>query len=244
MWLPAAPLDPPSLADPRALRPSASLRFASDRLDASLGTAQPLVQLGDTVQVQVQLAGGGWMSFQQTGDATFALTTFDGRFGLPVQIGWDLWVAEAGWIHTSAHLADGTRMSGEHRTPITWSREELYADLSRRVGPARIEAGASALARTTPDLGRGGLHFGGDAAWRFLFVAANLSLRAEYDWDPGVQGLLGVRHVTEQGTAGHLALQLYDGPDRRGQYQGEDDRFVGLTFGFDAVRTDRPRPDR
>lgn len=234
LWLPAAPLSPPALADPRALRPSVTARFASDRVDASLGTSQPLVQVGD--RLQVHLAGGAWMSFQQTDSATFALMTFDGRFGLPVQFAWDDWQLEGGWVHTSAHLADGTRTSGSHRTPITWSREELYLDARRALGPARILAGASVLARTTPELPRAGAHLGAEASWRVLFAATDLQLRGEYAWEPGLAALLGVRHVTEQGTAAHFAVSAYSGPDRRGQHQSDTDRFVGVTLGFDAVR--------
>lgn len=239
MWLPSAPLDAPSLADPRALRPAVTVRSNQTRLDASLGTQHPLVQLGDEVRVQLHLAGGAWMSFLRTDVASFALLTFDGRFGVPIQVAWGPWVAEGAWVHTSAHLADGLRMTGTPRAPITWSREELTLDLTRRLGPHRVEVGGSMLARTTPDLGRPGVHAGGDASWRLLFVAADVGARAETDWDLSISALAGLRHVTDRGPAAHLALAVYDGPDRRGQYQGESDRYLGLSFGLDVASAER-----
>ena len=225
-WFPAEPLLEPSLADPRAPASQVSTHLGQDHLDATLGLDVPIAQVED---VQVHLVAGGWMSFRQDGPLTYALLTFDGTFGVPVQVAWEGWRFEAGWRHVSAHLADGTRMNGpELRIPITWSREVLWTRAARPVGPVTPWVGASYLARTTPVVQRWGAEVGARAEWRVLFA------EVEVGWEEGlgVGAFAGVHRRPV-----HFGLVAYRGPDRRGQYLGEEAAWIGLKLALTSPRS-------
>ena len=226
LWLPPEPLLMPSLADPRAPVSHVSTRFGDERLDAGLGTAVPIVQYKD---VQVHLVGGAWMSFRNDGPLTYALLSFDGTFGVPVQVAYESWRFEAGWRHISAHLADGTRMNGpELRIPIAYSREVIWTRAAYPLGPVQPWLGVSYLGRSTPALKPWALQAGARAEWRFLFAEVDLQIAAE-DPDVAVGVVLGVQRERRV----HLGLRAYRGPDRRGQFLGEDDAWVGLALLLD-----------
>ena len=220
LWLPEPSLLAPSLADPRAPISQVTTRFGDDRLDATLGIDAPLVQVH---AVQLHLVAAGWMSFRQDGPLTYALLTFDGTFGVPVQVEYERWRFEGGWQHQSAHLADGTRMTGERHIPISYSREVLWTRVAAELGPVTPWLGGSFLARSTPALSPWAVQAVAQAQWRFLFASVDLQLRAE-DPDLAVGAWLGVQHDQRV----NFGLYGYRGPDRRGQFLGEDDTWVGL----------------
>ena len=221
-WFPS-PATPPVLTDPSAPISQVSTRIGDDRLDATLGLDQPIVEVHG---VRLRLAASGWMSFRQGGPLTYHLLTLDGTFGLPLAYRHEAWTFEGGWRHTSAHLADGTRLdTDDARAPSTYSREELWMRASRQGDWLRPFAGGSWLVRTTPSVPRGALELGAQVDWRLLFV----EVRASYTGTTlGLDGFVGSGN-----DAAWLGLYASRGADRRGQYLGDTDSAVGLRL---AVR--------
>ena len=235
-WLPSEPLFARPLADPR--EPSSSLTVNSDaRIRAALASELGLVQVGRRLRAQVGISAGTWMDFRAEEGLTFAFDSFDGRFGIPVDLAWPGGRLRVGWRHTSAHLADGQRTAQNHPPHITWSREEAYALGSGAVGPITAYLGGSWLIRTLPDLPRAGVQAGFVArVGRRYYGAVDLQLRGEDDWQPGVSGRAGVWLGPGASPPLRVGLAAYEGPDRRGQFLGLDETWVGLQVGIEGRR--------
>jgi hypothetical protein len=233
--MPGAPLLASPTADPRATRLHVSWR-PDGNVDAALGQTVPLVQYSGPVKVQAGLLFGTWLRFQQGGPGTFDLHTFDGSFGVPVDVELEHLVVRLAWRHTSAHIADGL-----DRPSITWSREEAQLLTRTQVGPLELYAGASWMWRTTPELPRLGTQLGLESQGTWWFASADLQLRAEDGWSPGLAAFAGLRVQGGRGPVLRLGPCAALGPDRRGQLHRSDDPYVGVRLDLDLLPRGRAK---
>ncbi len=227
--MPGSPLFASPVADPRASRMHVTWR-PDGQIDAALGQVVPLVQYSGPARVQAGLLFGTWLRFEQAGPGTFNLNTFDGSFGVPVDVELEHLAIRVAWRHTSAHIADGL-----DRPTITWSREEALVQARTELGPVQLYGGASWLLRSTPELPRLGLQLGLESEGPWWFASADLQLRTEDEGSPGAAAFAGLRVQRNRGPVLRLGPCAAWGPDRRGQYPNTDDPYVGLRLDLDLL---------
>ena len=193
--------------------------------------------------VQVGLLAGAFMAFGSGGELTFDLQTFDGRFGLPVDVRSGGWAARAEWVHVSAHYGDGIRKSGETPTNLdSYSREYVGLAGSRDfavpdVLAARVYVGGHALIHSLPASPPLAVQVGGEieGPWAVApYLAADLQLAQEFSWSPAVSAQLGARVLRDRSRF-RVALAVRAGPDETGKSAGIPERWVGVVFGFDRT---------
>ena len=234
------------VADTRSPLSTVLLRSGGTGLaiDAGLGADFPFVELtSPAVSMQVGLMAGAFMQFGAGGELTFDLQTFDGEFGLPVDVRHGPWAARAAWVHLSAHYGDGIRKSGAHPDNLDpYSREFVALAGSRDlVLPNRLESrvyvGGRALLHALPAAAPLEVQLGGEASgpWRIApYLAVDVQLAQEYAWSPDLTGQVGVRWL-EKASRLRLALAARTGPDETGKTAGVQESWVGLLFGFDRT---------
>ena len=111
--LPMSPLHTPDWANTREAR--SVVRTHTSGIEAALGEEASLIgqDLPHGLRWRLGLEAAAFMSFEPEGELTFSLLTFDGIFGLPVDLAWRNWRARLEWAHLSAHFADGVRHGEE-----------------------------------------------------------------------------------------------------------------------------------
>ncbi len=235
------------IADTRSPLSTVLLRAGTSGLaiDAGLGADFPFVQVRSLshVEAQVGLMAGAFMQFGAGGQLTFDLQTFDGEFGLPVDVRSGPWAVRGEWVHISAHYGDGIRKSGEHPTNLDpYSREfvGLYGsrDLDGPLGiTAHVYLGGHALIHELP----AALPFAGQVGaevfgpWRLTpYLAVDVQTAEEYAWSPDLTAQLGGA-LWEPCGRFRVALAARSGPDETGKTAGTPEQWVGLMVGFDRT---------
>ncbi len=241
MWLPAASLFAVPVADTRAPLSSVTLRW-DDRfaIDATLAADFPVLRVtrGD-LSVDAGIEAMVILGFQPNENLRFDLETVDGTFGLPVGLRWGLWTGRFEVAHTSAHFADG--VTDDPEPPASsegYSREWARLLAARQFGPARLYAGAKALLHDQRGLPPWSVQAGGEVAgpWKIApFGAVDVQAAAENGWDPEVAAQVGVRAQVGGGRRLRVAATGRYGPDDTGKLQGQNEAWLGITFGFDST---------
>ena len=237
LFLPAMPIYTPHWADTRESR--SVIRFHSSGLEAALGEQRALVGM-DThrgLRTTLGLEAAAFMGFDPKGELTFSLLTFDGIFGLPLDLEWRDWSARLEWTHWSAHFADGVRQEESLPDPEltgSFSREWLGLTVARSMAWFRpylaaqwivhstdggdgvtLQAGTSVDARSSPG----------------LYAGLELQSRQEQDWALSGAAELGVQWF-ESGGGLQLGLCAYSGMDDAGKRAGKSEQYVGLSLGI------------
>lgn len=229
------------VGDPRSALSRIVLHPIEDglRIDTAIGADFPFVEWREgPVRAQVGLEAGVFMDFDAGGELTFDLMTFDGRFGLPVDVAAGAWSGRLEIAHLSAHWGDGVRKDGERPTNTdSYSREFVTLTVARALGPARVYAGGRALLHTMPEVPGLAAQVGaeGEGPWVVApYAAVDLQTAAEFAWEPQVGAQLGVR-VREGRRRLRVAGVVHVGPDDTGKREGVPEKYVGVLFGFDAT---------
>ncbi len=237
LFLPAAALHPTLVADPR--EPRSTVTVARAAVLASLADELPVVggEAGPGAAWSLGVLAGVFMGFDPGGELTFNLLTFDGAFGLPLDLRAGPWNARLAWVHESAHLADGYRVSGG-RPPEdalgTWSREALRLQVAREFGGFLPYLGAQGVTHAV-DRGAG---VGGQAGlvWagpRHLFAALDVRAESDTAWRPALSAEAGLAWRGEGSRVLRLGVAAYAGPQPAGRLRDEELRYVGLRLGVD-----------
>ena len=126
VWLPEGTLFPRTPADPREPRISITYAPEPDQINAVLGAPLPIVgfETGGT-PVRVILEAGAFFRLGRDGDF-FPLQTFDGQFGLGLEVSEGILRGRLRLLHASAHKADGdstVSFRGETFSREFWSLE-------------------------------------------------------------------------------------------------------------------------
>ena len=209
-----------------------------EMIDATIGGELRAVEVRiDELTLQAGLVGGAYMGFRQGGELTFALRTFDGIFGLPLDAHWRFLSARLAWAHASAHTADGSRdTEGPSPTVDRWSRETLTLLAGPTWRACRAYGGAELVYHDVEVYPQWGLQVGGEAAlpWPLSpYVAVDLKLHQDSAWEPGLAFQVGGWYASHQRV--RTALIGYFGPDDTGKYQGRDERYLGFVLGLDGT---------
>ncbi len=245
--LPGQGIWPHPVADTRAPLSQVVMRGElSDDVDAVFGEMIDATIGGELRAVEVRegdftfqtgLVGGAYMGFRQGGELSFALRTFDGRFGLPIDLSWRWLRARLLWAHASAHTADGSRITeGPEPTVDRWSRETLTLLAGPKWQACRVYGGGELVYHDVETYPLWGAQVGGEAALdRALspYAAVDLKLHQGSDWRPGVAFQIGGWWVHQQRV--RLGFIGYFGPDDTGRYEGREERYLGLVLGLDGT---------
>lgn len=244
--LPAVALFAQPVADTRSALPTVTLRWDDGfGIDTTLGAAFPVLGFGDETRgLQFGLEAAAFMGFDPGDGLTFGLQTFDGNFGFPISGHWGPWTTRLEWTHTSAHYADGVnkiategeRPEPPYRAPDSYSREWIRLLGGRTLGPARVYAGGRLVTHDVRGGNPVGVQAGGElfAPWDISpFVAADLQLSSDSDWEPAIAGQIGVAYRVE-GRRFRVAAAGRYGPEDTGKRTGLNEAYVGVTFGFDV----------
>lgn len=234
------------VADTRSALSTVLLRADGEGLaiDAALGADFPIVgaSFGE-VELQVGLLAATFMAFGAGGELTFDLITFDGRFGLPLDLRAGPWSARVEWVHVSAHYGDGVRSQGELPQNLNaYSREFMNVYGSRDftvpdVLEARLLLGGHALLHAEPEAAPWAIQVAGEVRgpWAITpYLAADLQAAQEHNFRPALAVQAGMEAASGPRRF-RLAFAARLGPDEAGKTAGEEDRWVGLIFGFDAT---------
>jgi len=208
-------------------------------IDTGLGADFPLVGWHHGAwKAQLGLEAGVFMNFDAGGTLTFDLETFDGLFGLPVDVASGPWSARLEIAHISAHYGDGVRKDGEKPTNTdAYSREFVTVLGARTLGPARLYLGGHVVTHATPVATPWMLQVGGEIAapWRYApFAAVDLQLAQEHDWAPAFAAEAGLYAWSGRRRL-RLGVATHTGPDDTGKYDGLDETYVGVLVGFDGT---------
>ena len=237
------------VADTRSPLSTVLLRGTEDGLaiDVSLSADFPVLELTSDrtpdLRAQVGLTAGAFMQFGAGGELTFDLETFDGMFGVPIDVGWGPWSLRAEWVHISAHYGDGVRKTGDRPTNLdSYSRELVGLKAGREftlphVLRARAYLGGRSLVHGLPSAAPLAVQLGGElSGTRRLapYLAVDLQVAGEYSSSPAVSAQLGV-WVTEGHGRFRLAFAARTGPDETGKTAGEPEQWLGLLLGFDRT---------
>lgn len=235
------------VADTRSPLSTVLIRSNADGvgIDAALGADFPILELrfSSGVDVQVGLGAGAFMAFGAGGELTFDLQTFDGRFGLPIDVRGGRWAVRAEWIHLSAHYGDGIRKSGSTPSNLgSYSREFIEVLTSRdldvpNVLDARAYVGGHAVIHALPEALPFALQAGGEifGPWSLApYVAVDVQMAEEFAWTPAVTGQIGARYSRGRSRF-RLAVAGRSGPDETGKTAGTPEHWLGLMFGFDRT---------
>ncbi len=252
--LPAEALFATPVADTRSPLSEVVLRFDPEStpglgpgqaIDATLAAELRLLEARQPGwALQVSLAASAHMGFEADAELTFGLRTFDGWFALPVDLLWGPWSARFGWVHVSAHYADGIRNADvlpEERG--SYSREALVALVSRTIGVGRVYGGGHynihAVHEEAPWMLQLGTEVEGPGR-AAPYGAVDLKFHQEHAWAGTLAGQVGLRCTGDAGRF-RLAAVVYAGKDDTGKYLGRDERYLGLLLGFDTTGLLRSR---
>ena len=234
-----AALHTPLYVDPRA--PLSRVSLHTEGVDVGLG--QQLVfagARGADWRMDVGLTGGVYASFVPDTAMTFHFLTFDGIFGVPVDLRWRNLEARLQWTHHSAHYGDGIRRMDLEQVPSldevvdVFSREWVGLTLGAHVlsGVAGLHdlylfGGGRTIYPAVDDGGGSTLLSGIQADWREArggpYAAAMISAAQEQDWTPGLSAQVGV-HMGRM----RLGAVAYQGHNLAGKQSNEVERHVGL----------------
>jgi hypothetical protein len=237
LFLPMTPIHSPDWADTREAR--SVLRAHSSGLEAALG--EELVLLGldlpNGLHLRQGLEAAAFMSFEPEDELTFSLLTFDGIFGLPVDIQWRDWQLRMEWTHLSAHFADGIRKGDEFpeaEQTGSFSREWVGLSLGYEIAWFRPYLGSRWIIHSADQGNGAALQLG--TVWNSrsspgVYGGIDLQSRAELDW-----ALTGAMEIGIQwfGQGGGLQLGLcgYSGMDDAGKRLGQSEQYLGLALGI------------
>ena len=105
-WLPAAALHTPHIASTRETTSRVVLHGAAIEAAMADGLALVGCEIGEA-ELSLSLATGVYMGFLPAAEWTFHLVTFDGLFGLPLDVRWRDLELRLSLMHHSGHFADG-----------------------------------------------------------------------------------------------------------------------------------------
>lgn len=235
LLLPTLPIHVPHWADTR--HPRSAVRLHTAGLEASLGESLALVgqDLPSGFRWRAGLEAGAFMNFEPAGELTFSLLTFDGVFGVPIDIAWQNWRGRVEWTHLSAHFADGIRHGDELPDPDhlgAFSREWLGMELGYQFHWLQPYAGLRWLVHSA-DGGAGGTILSGlivqsdeSPGW---YGGLDVQSRQELNWAVSGSMELGIQWTSERGTM-QLGLCAYSGMDDTGKRIGAAKQYLGLLF--------------
>ncbi len=241
--LPASSLWSDVLADSRSPRSSLTFRVMGDAgIDATLALPVPIVGFeAGPWRAQAGLTAALFLGFQPSGPVTFDFQTFDGWFALPIDVSSGAWSGRLEWAHVSAHYGDGIRDDASRPSNLdAYSREYVRLWGARELGPARVYGSVRALLHSLPVGAPLGASVGAEVegTWRFApYAAADLQIAQEDGWAPALGGQVGARwvsgtHRMRLGVAGRT------GPEDTGKLRPGDERWLGVTLGYDRVAPD------
>lgn len=232
------------MADTRSPQSSVLIKWpfsGGSGVDAAIATDFPLLfaQLPKGVELEVGLAAGGFMNFWSEGELTFDLYTFDGLFGLPVDVRWGPLSARLQWAHLSAHYGDALRKLKLRPDNVdSWSREYWQLQVAgdwRFLHPyAGLRLIAHEVRDDDPPLA---VQLGVDllSPWKIgPCGGANLWLAGEDAWVPAVD-VVGGACFSGRRHRLRLSAAFRDAPEDTGKLQGNHEQYVGLSFGFDTA---------
>ena len=190
---------------------------------------------------QLGVAAAAFMGFRASGELTFDLRTFDGYFGFPVDVSWDIWAARFQWAHVSAHTADGIRKDGAPDPSVVdgaWSREYWQLQGGPQLEWWRAYYGVMRVTHSVHDSPQTIQQFGGEIeAPQSIspYVAGDLRLQPfDSAWSPTYAGEVGLRFEA----SGHrlrVGVTGYTGLEDTGKFEGLEEHYVGLTLGMDST---------
>ncbi|MFT5683982.1 MAG: hypothetical protein ACI8RZ_004917 [Myxococcota bacterium] len=210
-------------------------------IEAAMADSLPLVggAVGE-VQVSLSLSTGVYMGFLPGAEWTFHLVTFDGLFGLPVDVRWRNLEGRLALVHLSGHFADGIDELDElPEDGGAYSREWL--SLSGGVHALELADGGElypyAEIRTIYHIVDGDPALGGavgvNVDWRRpigAYLGAHVSGESEQGWRPTVAGEIGVQLAGSRTL--RIGLAGYAGDNDAGKFAGESERYLGLSVSF------------
>lgn len=250
--LPAGPIVPGGLADPREprvamgalvtnlladelrARPNQGFPSGSDvRSDVQgvveLGTNFPLVKVGATA---VSLQGGLIARFRLEANDNDALSS-DYMVALPINYERGRYAGRVRLIHRSGHLGDETEQNTTIRR-LEYDHEEIDAFVSRSLGPARVYFGGTVTVASSFVNDKRGVQIGADSRW---LLGRMWYGRAGVDWQHhtitqgnGVIALVAA--LEKRGPAGSAALQarFLSGATPIGEFFLDQERYWGLSL--------------
>ncbi len=249
LLLPGPPLYTPPIADTRGA--ASQLIVHADRVEGAVAREIPIVGQAEIpagrhpLTWQVGLNAAAFMGLSSAGAATFDLLTFDGLFGLPMDVAWGPLELRLAWEHLSAHFADGVLRLDEAPEEVAgYSREWFDVRLGFRRGPARVFGGVRGMLHSADGRGGPGAQIG--AEWLSErrvgpFAGVDLQIHTEHEGTPSVAAQAG---VALRGGGGWLRLGVvaYQGPDDAGQLSSEEKSYVGGVLGLTPPRDPGRQP--
>lgn len=252
LLLPALSLHPPRLADPREWQ--SRLAIAPAGIDAAMADTFGFVGMdgltlgGQPLAWQLGLGAGVYMGFLPGGELTFDLVSFDGIFGLPLDLRWGRFDARLSLTHLSAHYADGVRRIDGPLPEDTgpYSREWAELNLGVQLGPAHPYVSGRIITHSADGGAGPAVGLGVDAALpRRVSPVGGVwyGARQEQGWTPAFSAQLGLglRADDARDDVAPAMLRLmadaYVGPNQAGKLEDRDERRVGFLLGFSRVRS-------
>lgn len=238
-WLPALALHTPYIASTRETTSRVILR--SSGIEAAMADGLSLFggAVGE-VEVSLSLATGVYMGFLPGAEWTFHLVTFDGQFGLPIDVRWRNLEARLSIVHQSGHFADGidelevppedggadsrewiALSGGVHLLPFA-AGGELYPYAEIRYVHHIVDAEPTV-----------GLAVGVNLDWRRPlgpYLGSHLSASAEGAWQPTVAAELGLQISGARDL--RIGLAAYAGANDAGKLAGTDEQYLGVSVSF------------
>ena len=238
-WLPALALHTPHIASTRETTSRVVLRAAGIEAAMADGLALAGGSLGEA-EVSLSLATGVYMGFLPGAEWTFHLVTFDGQFGLPIDVRWRNLEGRLSLVHLSGHFADGideldvmpedggaysrewiALSGGVHLLPFA-AGGELYPYAEVRYVHHIVDA--------EPSVGGA---VGVNLDWRRPlgpYLGAHLSGAAEGAWRPTVAAEAGLQIAGARDL--RVGLAVYSGDNDAGKFSGSDEQYIGLSVSF------------
>ena len=251
LLLPALSLHSGRLADPREWQ--SRLAVAPAGIDAAMADTfgfvgmDGLVVGGQPLAWQLGLGAGLYMGFLPGGELTFDLVTFDGVFGLPLDLTWGRLDARLALTHLSAHFADGVRqIDGPLPTDVgPYSREWVELNLGVQVGPVHPYLSGHVITHSA-DGGSGpafGAGLDAELPRRISPIGGVwFGARQEQDWTPAFSAQVGVGLRTDDPRSDvvpatlRLMADAYAGPNQAGKLEDRVERRIGFLLGFSRAR--------
>ena len=251
--IPSADFYPYYLADPRSARtviqlvavPDNGIEDTSDmRINHSLGRRFGLLRFGDETAFeawQLDLEVGYFTNFDAN-DQTDNIG-WDGLYGLFLsrRLSTDLFV-RFGTLHDSSHLGD-EYIEETGRERIDYTREELIAGTTWLPTPAiklYTELGWAWDVKSDMEALRWqfGVEYYGRENDLYLglpwYVATDLNLFEERDWEPAINLQLGLIYAPGQATERfRLVLEAYSGRSVMGEFSFEDESHLSIGLHYD-----------
>jgi hypothetical protein len=239
-WLPAEPLYPHPIADPRGpftgSRAQLPLEEGNNKLENAFGLEQPFVRV-EWDEAAVELGGEGGVVSRFDLQESLDMDGADFRFGFPLSYRRGALALKLHPWHITSHLGD-EYIEREGVFRIEYARNELALGAAWRLHEAwRVYAeggyGFSIGDPNEPWRVMGGVEFV-DALLPGapdVYLAANLQAWEETDWTPQFNAQAGVWIRSEETPSGlRVGLEYFRGPSALTQFFLEKDHSV--SFGF------------